>query len=550
MMNVNLTPCEQSRRPAQPDFAVSFLRTAFRLLLEERHAWAWIGAAALLQASLTLVSPWVASRALDTALPNSAHHLLRALAVLGVFCATQAAWAGWIQERATVILQAQLEVRCVCKVLARYLAAPYQVLQRTEFGSTSETLAAGSLLVTGLVRVAVELVMSCATGILTLVMLACWDPTLALIAVALATFLALLMLLNGVTEAKAGARVLQRSSRAQELMQVLLRAVPTLRASGATERLTRHWSKEVRGQVLEGLSQGQARLTREVLQQGGQGAITWLATAWLVQRMFSEGLSVGQLVTSTLLVGSFLRAAMGLAQTGAGLVALRPHLARVDQMFELSSPTSTHRPAASLALDDCITLDGVWYRYSEGTRWILEAKTQSFPAGARTIVSAPSGSGKSTLLRLIAGLVSPTRGRLSVLGHDPRTASGLVGYLPQQSSLFEASIATNLTTLSGEPLSRALQVGALTGLDVVLATLPMGVETLISAGGGNLSAGQRQLVLLTAVFATHYPVLLLDEPTSQLDHEAQARVRWSELCETRTVICVQHDLGAGGTGSA
>ena len=59
-----------------------------------------------------------------------------------------------------------------------------------------------------------------------------------------------------------------------------------------------------------------------------------------------------------------------------------------------------------------------------------------------------------------------------------------------------------------------------------LATLPMGAETLVSAGGSHLSAGQRQQLLLKALFASNYPLLLLDEASSQLDTGARERIRW------------------------
>jgi ABC-type bacteriocin/lantibiotic exporter with double-glycine peptidase domain len=94
--------------------------------------------------------------------------------------------------------------------------------------------------------------------------------------------------------------------------------------------------------------------------------------------------------------------------------------------------------------------------------------------------------------------------------------------------------------LSGEGLERSLAVAELTGLSHVLRQLPMGVETPVSAGGGNLSAGQRQLILLTAVFATRRPVVLLDEPTAQLDEATKARIAWEELVRDRTIVLVEH----------
>jgi ABC-type bacteriocin/lantibiotic exporter with double-glycine peptidase domain len=171
---------------------------------------------------------------------------------------------------------------------------------------------------------------------------------------------------------------------------------------------------------------------------------------------------------------------------------------------------------------------------------VLEGQTQELPGGQHTILRAASGAGKSTLLRLLAGLLDPERGQVSVLGHDPRTARGLVAYLPQRLTLLETSIGANLVALSGAPLEHVLQVAKLTGLDTMLAELPMGTETLVGTGGNNLSAGQRQLVALTAVFATSVPVVLLDEAVAQLDAASRARIQWQALGRNRTIVSVQH----------
>jgi ABC-type multidrug transport system fused ATPase/permease subunit len=117
----------------------------------------------------------------------------------------------------------------------------------------------------------------------------------------------------------------------------------------------------------------------------------------------------------------------------------------------------------------------------------------------------------------------------------------LLAYLPQQSALLEGTIASNLTTLSGASLTHALAVARLTGLSELLEDLPMGVHTIVSPAGGNLSAGQRQLLLLTAVFSNPAQVVLLDEATSQLDGASLERIQWPELTRDRTVVAVRHE---------
>jgi len=116
-------------------------------------------------------------------------------------------------------------------------------------------------------------------------------------------------------------------------------------------------------------------------------------------------------------------------------------------------------------------------------------------------------------------------------------------YVPQHCNLLEASIGENLRLLSGASDQEIQRVAELTGLSELLASLPMGVETPVAARGHNLSSGQRQLVILTAAFASQRPVLLLDESLSQIDVRARRRMQWPALLHNRTVIAVEHARG-------
>jgi ABC-type bacteriocin/lantibiotic exporter with double-glycine peptidase domain len=381
------------------------------------------------------------------------------------------------------------------------------------------------------------------SGIATLLMLAFYNPGLAATAIALVAVVAAASVVLALREMRAVRDLLGASSQSHELLHVLISAVPTLRATGATERLVERWAGLVRGQTLHGIRRDNLRLSRVVVAQAGRHAATWIATAWLIQHALAGAMTLGMLMAATLLVGNWVRIGTGLTGTVLGLVSLRPHWERVNALLaNAAAPLREPLTARDVrqSAHQGLRLSGVSFRYEAHGRFILDGYSTYFPAGKHTILQAASGSGKSTILRLLAGLVTPEAGQVSVFGRDPRLCTGLVAYLPQQSSLLEASIGTNLTALSGAPLEHTLRVAQWTGLAEMLATLPMGHETLVAAGGSNLSAGQRQLVLLTAVFSGAQPVVLLDEATSQLDAAALARIQWTALCQGRTVVSVTH----------
>lgn len=144
-------------------------------------------------------------------------------------------------------------------------------------------------------------------------------------------------------------------------------------------------------------------------------------------------------------------------------------------------------------------------------------------AGARIALTGPSGSGKSTLLHLIAGLDEPTRGTItwSGLGGGPLARPGLIGVIFQGPSLIpNLDVAENVAlplrfagVLDGESTARAMDALAQLGLSDLAPRLP-----------DELSGGQAQRVAVARAVAGDPKLIVADEPTGQLDHEAGGHV--------------------------
>jgi ABC-type bacteriocin/lantibiotic exporter with double-glycine peptidase domain len=260
---------------------------------------------------------------------------------------------------------------------------------------------------------------------------------------------------------------------------------------------------------------------------------------WAVHECFDGTLSVGGMMFLLSMASGLASSVNALIGLIAGLRSLRPYLDRVDQVF------SAAREATRLAqhpvwTSDDIMLESVSHRYGDGGRWVLEDQSLVIRKGTIHWLESPSGSGKTTTLRLIAGLLAPVRGKVSVFGLDARLARAAVLYVPQHCALFEASIRENLELLSGGTATDIAGSVELSGLGRLLRKFPMGLETRVSAQGQNLSSGQRQLIVLTAAFASPRPILLLDEATSQIDAETRRGIAWEALRRDRTVVRVEH----------
>jgi ABC-type bacteriocin/lantibiotic exporter with double-glycine peptidase domain len=440
--------------------------------------------------------------------------------------------------------RACLLAECLTSVLGRYLSTDFARLRSAGYGETNETLASAAHIALSLVLGAAHVVVLASSLLSSAALLAFYDFSLSMLVAVVVSLITLLSVAISLRQQRTIREQLAASSTAHEVLHVLLSALPTLYASGATERALWRWTRHLSTQLQLDVKNAEIGLQQSLVVQVGQQVTQLFALAWMMQQALSHETTVGQLLTTTLLVSNVMRASLDASQTALSFVTLKPHWERVTSLFELSAESTDRETlsAQQLAFPQAaeLRLENVSFRYDDQCPWVLSNHTSSFQSGKHAVLRAASGAGKSTMLRLLAGLLAPESGSVRVLGRDPRRYAGMVTYLPQQASLLEASIGTNLTTLSGAPLERALEVAKHTGLEQMLRSLPMGVETLVSAGGSNLSAGQRQLILLTAAFATSAPVLLLDEVVSQLDPQSQSRVNWSELGIGRTIVEVRH----------
>ena len=190
-----------------------------------------------------------------------------------------------------------------------------------------------------------------------------------------------------------------------------------------------------------------------------------------------------------------------------------------------------------------ITFENVSFSYlPEGAPVINEVRLQIKPNAFVTIMG-PNGSGKTTLSKLIPSLYKPSKGRVLLDGADVsqftrRELARWIGYVPQETFLFSGSLRDNIA--KGHPEAtdeEVLAASKQTGLHDYLIDLPDGYATDIGEAGHLLSGGVRQRVAIARALVTDPPVLILDEPTSNLDREGEL-----ELCEAFRKLAADHTI--------
>lgn len=183
---------------------------------------------------------------------------------------------------------------------------------------------------------------------------------------------------------------------------------------------------------------------------------------------------------------------------------------------------------------------------------LLKDVSLHVPAGSTLAIVGTSGSGKSTLFRLLFRFFDPTSGSIHMAGTDLRditveSVREQIGVIPQDIVLFNASLRDNIaygrTGASNEEIESAVRAAS---LDDVVASLPLGLDTVVGERGLKLSGGEKQRVAIARAFLRRPAVLLVDEGTASLDSETEFEVmeqlRAMSSVNRATTLVIAHRL--------
>ncbi len=240
-----------------------------------------------------------------------------------------------------------------------------------------------------------------------------------------------------------------------------------------------------------------------------------------------------------------------LRQLGANYHASAEGMAAAERAFAvLEQPLPARGTRADIpdpALSG-LTVDRLTVTYPGRDRPALDSVSLTVEPGEVLALAGPSGSGKSTLLAVLLGLVAADSGSVRVGGVeladlDPDAWRSTLAWVPQRPHLFAASVAENVRLgrpgASGDQVQRAITAA---GLSAVVKRLPQGLDTVLGDHGAGLSAGERQRIAVARAFLRDSPLLLLDEPTANLDGHTERELLQAvrRLSQGRTVVLVAH----------
>ncbi len=220
-----------------------------------------------------------------------------------------------------------------------------------------------------------------------------------------------------------------------------------------------------------------------------------------------------------------------------------------EYLFETPS---VREPALALVPRDCtgqVVFQSVSFGYKPG-ELVLRDVSLVLEPGRTVALVGTTGSGKSTIAGLISRFYDPIDGRILLDGHDLRTFS--LGFLRRQVALvlqepviFRASVWENICYgCDGAGRAEAVAAARAVGIDDVIERLPGGYDYIVAERGQTLSGGQRQCISIARAMLSDAPVVVLDEPSSNLDAVTEARLMEAvrRLIANRSALVIAHRL--------
>ncbi|MEU4089860.1 ABC transporter ATP-binding protein [Streptomyces aureus] len=503
---------------------------------------------ALMSAAATLVVPLMV-RDLVKALSGTGGLvrpvvLMSAVALAGALAATV---SGYLLARVGEKMILSLRSR----VMEHTLRLPLREVRTQGPGNLVARVTSDAMMLRSVIDVgAIQLPLSAITVIATLIVMGILDWVLVLITVG---SFALAGAVIGLVVVRVRRSINAQQTALGELAQrftATLASLPTIKAHRAEDSTTRGLAQDASDLTDSTLHSARLQsLIGPVMNLGQQIALVSIILGGGA-RMASGDLTMPDFIAFLLfllqLVAPVAVVASSISQLQAGLAART----RFDDLLSLPQEADGTATTCPVPVQDAPGVEFADVAFAYDGRPILEELTFSAPRRGLTALVGHSGAGKSTVLTLVERFMHPDRGTIRVLGHDVDgwpldDLRRRVAYVDQTFTLLEGTVRDNLSLGSDTPLADDALLGALdaVALREEVLRLPDGLDTVLGRAS-DLSGGQRQRLALARALLTDADVLLLDEPTSQLDGTNEQRLRdlVSRLAQDRAVLVVAHRL--------
>ena len=440
-------------------------------------------------------------------------------------------------------IQSQLNLQVESAAMMRILSLPISFFTRYNSGELTTRVSAVTSVCSTISSTFFSVMLTAAFSLVYLVQIFNFAPGLLAPSLAITLLTAGLSLATALIQMGVTQRRMENDSKETGMVLALLNGIPKIKVAGAEKRAFARWAKCYAPSAQ--LTYNPPFLVKmngpisQMITLGGTVVMYYFALRGRVSSADYMAFNSAYAIMS----GAFT----SLVGAGAAVAGVKPALNMAKPLFE-TAPEMQEDKEVLERLGGSIEINHVSFRYSETMPYVLQNLSLKIKKGEYVAIVGRTGCGKSTLLRLLLGFEKPQKGGIFYDGRDiqmldMKSLRRSIGVVLQAGNLFQGNIYSNISISNPSmTVDEAWKAAEMVGMKEDIEHMPMGMHTLIQEGGGGISGGQKQRLMIARAIAGNPSILMFDEATSALDNITQKIVSDSLDTLKCTRIVIAHRL--------
>ncbi|MBR1771861.1 MAG: NHLP bacteriocin export ABC transporter permease/ATPase subunit [Lachnospiraceae bacterium] len=448
-----------------------------------------------------------------------------------------------VNNLATGRMNTKVSLGVEASMMMRLLSLPASFFRKYSPGELRSRSASISQLANMLVGLVMTTGLTSLTSLLYVTQIFRFAPMLVVPSVIIILVTEVFSIISTFVQIKLNRQQMELAAKESGLSYGMITGVQKLKLSGAEKRGFAKW--------LDAYSDG-ARLTYDPpmfikINSVIMTAISLTGTIVMYFLAVKSGITPSDYFAFTTAYGMLMGAFTAVSGIALSAARIRP-IMEMAEPFLKTVPETTDDKEIITSLSGKVELDHVSFRYDENSPYILNNLTLTFAPGEYIAIVGKTGCGKSTLVRLLLGFEQPEKGAIYYDGKDIGSINlpslrRKIGTVMQDAGLFQGDIYSNIVITAPElTRSEAWEAAEMAGIADDIRAMPMGMHTLVSEGGGGISGGQRQRLMIARAIAPKPTLLIFDEATSALDNKTPKQVSEALDAMGCTRLVIAHRL--------
>ena len=490
-----------------------------------------------------MVFPKITHAIYNEVIPSQSMRLFWAVLIFSVSVQVGALLIGMVKTLTNEKVGTQMSVAVQSATMARVMSLPPEFFRQYSAGELATKIQQFHALSGGLYSTFISTGLTSLFSLVYIVQIFSYAPALVVPAFCVTLLTFGHSLLDAMLRVGHRRLAMEAEAKKNGLTYELISGIQKIRLSGAEKRAFTHWARA----YTEEIRHTYGLPTVQVLSYTITMGISLVGTIVIYYFAVRSGVSLADYYAFTTAYAMVTAAFTTLSGIGQQIANIRPTLEQIKPIMEAVPEISWDKKVVT-GLSGGIELNNVSFRYRESMPWVLKNLSLKIRPGEYVAVVGKSGCGKSTLFRLLMGFETAQRGAVYYDGRDIstldlRSLRKKIAVLMQNGKLFQGDIYSNIAiSAPWLTMEEAWEAAEIADIADDIRAMPMGMHTVISEGGGGISGGQKQRLMIARAVAAKPRILMFDEATSALDNITQKKV--SEALDSLqcTRIVIAHRL--------